>query len=350
MALVNSGRIWYPEVDSWSASYGTTLAMTGAGFKAAFLVSVPTTGAITHVGIRTGTVTSSQTLRVSLQTPDGTTGDPSGTLYGGSALGTQAAPASNTAYRVALGTSASATYGDQVWVVVEFDSTAGNLVISTLTQLTNHGYPACSLFNGTTWTRSGGWFCGYLDYGGTVYDCETVPASAITVTTVNSGSTPDEYAMKFSLPFPCRARGFMVLGTPGSATATCDYVLYDAGSSAIASRSFDPKRMFGASAARPTPDIFNAPAAIAANTVYRLAIKPTSVNAVNLTYWDFPTAASLDALPGGQNVSASSRTDAGPWTDVATRRLLIALWIDQVDDGVSAGGGSGYSRGRLVNA
>jgi hypothetical protein len=24
---------------------------------------------------------------------------------------------------------------------------------------------------------------------------------------------------------------------------------------------------------------------------------------------------------------------------VATRRLLIALWIDQVDDGVSAGGG-----------
>jgi hypothetical protein len=71
---------------------------------------------------------------------------------------------------------------------------------------------------------------------------------------------------------------------------------------------------------------------------------------VNLTYWDLPTAASLDALPGGQNVSASSRTDAGAWTDVATRRLLIALWIDQVDDGVSAGGGSGYSRGRLVNA
>jgi hypothetical protein len=341
MALVDCGPIYYPDVDSWSAGLGTTLAMTGAGFKAAFLITVPKTGSITAVTIRTGTVTSSQTLRVTLQTCDATTGDASGTLYGGSAAGTQAAPASNTMYSVTLGTPASATYGDQVWVVVEFDSTAGNLIISSMTMLTNHGYPATSLYNGTTWTRGAGWFAGYLDYGGTAYYDQTLPVATVTITTINSGSAPNEYATNFTLPFPCRVRGFMVLGTPNSNTATVDFILYDASNNVLASRSFDPKRMFGSSAARPTTDIFNAPAIIAANTLYRLAMKPTSVNAMNITYWDFPSAAALGALSGGTAVSSSSRTGAGAWTNNAARRIALVPMIDQVDDG--SGGGSAGS-------
>lgn len=343
MSLVLSGLIPYPDTDRWAVAFGSTMALTGSGNKCAFPVTVPFTGTITHVGIRLNTVTSSQTIRVSLQTFDTSTGDPSGSNYGGSSPGTQAAPAATTSYRVALATPATATRGDIIFVVVEFDSTAGNLTVSTCNQLVTSGYPYLDL-NTAAWVKSAGWPNLYLDYGGTVYDCLSLPYSALTQTTVNSGTTPDEYAAVFVAPFPCRVCGFKSLGTAVTTSADCDYVLYDSSSSALATKSISGKRMSAASANRPVEGLFDAGVVLTAGATYRLSVKPSTANNVNVTYWDFPSAAAMDALPGGQSVYYSTRTDAGSWTDVATRRLGMSMLIDQFDNGAGTGGLIGGGR------
>jgi len=337
MALVPSGRNDIPDNDRWGSGFGTTLVIDASGEKAAAILTVPENGSITHVGIRVHAVTTPQTLRVSLQTFDAATGDPTGTLYGGSTAGTQAAPAALTSYRVALGTPATAVKGNRVAVVVEFDATVGNVTLASVTQLTIFSYPYLDLFTGS-WTKAAGWPCVYLDYGGTVYDCGTAPYSGITQTTINSGSTPDEYAAKIVVPFPCRVVGFKSLGTPATTSADCDYVLYDSGSTAIASRSFSAKCVPVVSGTRVVSDFFDAPVNLAAGATVRLGIRPSTAGNVNVTYFDMPTATAMDAIPMGQGASFSSRADLGAWTDIATRRLAAALLIDQLDDGTGLGG------------
>src|SRR5688572_25458479 len=77
-----------------------------SGEKSSFVIQVPKTGSITHVGFRVASVSSSQTLRAGIETLSG--GAPSGSQYGGSAVGTQASPAADTFYEVALATPATA--------------------------------------------------------------------------------------------------------------------------------------------------------------------------------------------------------------------------------------------------
>ncbi len=107
-----------------------SLLMDASGEKAAFIFKIPKSGTITEIGFRTGAVTTADTLKAGLYTVD-TSNNPTATAYGGMVAGTQASPAANTWYAVALGTNCTATAGDVVAVVIEFNSyVAGNLNIS----------------------------------------------------------------------------------------------------------------------------------------------------------------------------------------------------------------------------
>ena len=317
---------------AWSDGAWATMVIDAAGEKATFIIPVPKTGTISKVGFATRAVADSQTLRVGLETLDAS-GNPSGTQYGGSVVGTQAAPAANTYYTVTLGTGASATRGDLIAVVIQFDVTVGNVQIGY--HNTNIGQaihvPYLDLFT-TVWTKNAS-HAGpitHLEYSDAsvevIPQCYPWSGSDWIAAAFNNGSTPDERALRFTLPNQTRAAGFWVqMDRDGDA----DVVLYDSDSTALQTTSLPAVRRGGTSYGHHTA-FFPASQVLSANTVYRLAVKPTTVT--NVTLYEFTVAAALimDAFAIGQNAYLSTRALAGAWTDTTTRRSLVGLILDQL--------------------
>jgi len=117
-------ELWIP--DPARTTVGSFTFSLTSGKRQAYVFQVPKTGNISAVLLGLGSVTSAQTVRVTIQTIDGTTGNPSGIDYGGSVKGTYT-PSANTTFEVTLGTPAAAVAGDVVAVVVEYDGVAGTL-------------------------------------------------------------------------------------------------------------------------------------------------------------------------------------------------------------------------------
>lgn len=310
--------------------------------RVAFIFRVPKTGSITKVGFRVAAVTTAQTIRVSLCTVDATTGDPNTALYGGSAAGTQASPTANTFFEVTLGTPASATIGDVVAVVLQFDTTAGSITIdpgltSTLGR-PGAAFPYMDVFL-TAWTKGAangvncipGCTIGYSDgtypYNGMTPAATTAPAAI----TFNNTSTPDEVGNRFMVPFPCRVSGFWAIcDFDGDA----DLVLYGPTDTVLATVSVDKDIEAVATAANQTYLPF-APTTLVPNTVYRSVVKPTSATNMIIYRHTSSTAAMMDQMSGGQKFHETSRVDAGAWTDTTTQRILaLNLFFDGFHDGV----------------
>lgn len=344
MTLQPLSQLLIPEM-TYAGTAFTSMLIDASGEKAAACFSVPKTGNITHIGFRTGIVTTSDTLRVTLQTIDATTGDPSGSAYGGMVKGTQASLSSNTWYEVALGTQASATMGDQIAAVIEYDSyVAGNLNISYATSQISKNFPYIDLYT-TSWTKTAGTLpvisLKYDD--GNYYDAGLLPITAFNTQAFNSGSTPDERALKFKFPYPVRVKGAWVYVSIGS-TADFDIVLYDSnGTSVLQTKSVDANIVALNGNRRVLHILFPATQTLSKDTFYYLSVKPTTAN--NVTFDDFSvnSAGVLDAISGGQNFYLSTRTDAGSWTDTTTKRPWSGLILDAFDDGASGGSSFTYN-------
>lgn len=327
------GQLMFPELGGYNAGYNT-FAIDASGEKVAGIFTVPKTGNITKVGFRTGTVTTPQTLRASLQTVDAATGAPTGTAYGGSAAGTQTSPAANTFYMVTLGTQASATKGDIVAIVVEFDSTVGNLQIAGGVDWLDSGYPYCSHFT-ASWAKQVRVPVMTFEYDdGSYENARLVPFSTYAVsTTFHVNTTPDERALRFSMPFSCRIVGMAAfVDHDGDA----EFVLYE-GMTQKAIATCDKDITSSVSAARRHSRLFDAPHIYIPNTECFLSVKPTTTTSVTLLEITVPSAAAMDSLDGGQAFHHATRTDAGSWSKVTTQRPLIAMIIDQLDDGFGKG-------------
>ena len=140
--------MFFPIRDGFGASgWWKTFSLAAAGQKIAFVFRAPKTGTIDQVGFLVRAVTVSQTLKVSLETVNPATGHPTGTLIAAGASGTVASPAANTFYEISLGTPPSVTINDYIAVVIEFDSTGGNLQIAAWDTQTSTGdyaqFPYC---------------------------------------------------------------------------------------------------------------------------------------------------------------------------------------------------------------
>jgi hypothetical protein len=319
----------------------TDYLIDASGEKAAVIVRVPKTGTISKVVFRTGTVTSSETLRVSLQTV--TSGEPSGTDYGGSAAGTQATPASNTVYTVTLGTAATgATKGDVIAIVFEFDSAVGNLTFSSIASSGQYsgseftGFPYSSLYTVSWANPNARTLSACLEYSdGSYENMGVLPFSSIGSVSFNSSTTPDERALRFNLPFPCRIIGYWFLG---DLEASADIVLYE-GTTAQLTQSLDFNERGQPGGSQRYLNLFDSSYNIIKDTVYYLALKPTTTTSVGLSRFTVETAAMMDCFNGGQNLYLGTRTDAGAWTDTTTERPFMGIIVDQFDDGVGGAGG-----------
>lgn len=324
--------LYLPEVIPHDFDTQNILLIDASGEKAAVIVRVPKTGTISKILLKTGPVTNSQTLRISLQTV--TNGEPSGTDYGGSALGTQASPATNTTYVVSLGTAATATKGDLVAIVIEFDSTVGDLAIRTVNGLNQntHGmsFPYGIHFT-ASWTTNNIMLSAFEYSDGSYESIPGVyPLDLLTNVAYNSGSIPDERALRFDLLFSCRVAGFWFIA---DIDGNADIVLYE-GTTLLQTKSFTPDERRFTTPRTIYNGLFDTPQPIAKDTEYFLSLKPTSGTNIGLNYFTVNTAAVMDAFSGGQQMHLGIRADAGAWAKTTTTRPLMGLIIDQLNDGV----------------
>ena len=153
----------------------------------------------------------------------------------------------------------------------------------------------------------------------------------------NNGSTPDERGLCFRLPFPATVEGAIVRV---DLDAAADLVLYDSGSSALATVSLDENFRFQTSGHN-LRALFASPQNLSANTTYRLALKPTSGTNVTFYDWTVTNANYLNNFQGGASWKHTERTDAGAWTDTTTKRPWMSLILSKFDDGAGAAGGIG---------
>jgi len=356
MALQSVTGAFYPDFPNLNVTMGaaasSSLLLDAAGEKVAFIFRAPKTGTLSAVTFLTGTVTTGQTMKVSFQDVSAADGNPDGVVdqFRTVSIADTDDDVAKTTGIISSdgtdgGTKRSVTKGDLLAVVVEFDSTPGNLNLKLWRTVSTQQYDLhqCYVRHFTaSWASAGGLLPAFaVQYDDSSYGYIAGSMPAVTVGDasaflVNTGSNPDEISLLFSLPFPCKADGVRCsLDADGDA----DVVLYDSdGSTVLASVTLD-KDIRASTSADVCVVPFSAEVSLAKDTNYRLAIKPTTTTNVGIPRITFFSNAAMAQAGGGVNINWSQRVDAGSWSNNNTIRPCISLRISALDDGVGGGGG-----------
>jgi hypothetical protein len=310
-----------------------------------FVCQAPKAGSIDRIGFRTAAITTGGTVTCTIQGVSAATGDPDGTPIGSGTLAI-ADSDDNTWKECTLGTPATVTRGQLIAVVVTVPSGfAGNLseLGTIIDWIGGWQFPYQSTFQGGAWAKSLNAPCVAVRYSDETYGpLGTMPVSALAATTFNSGSTPDERGLKFTLPFPARLSGVVLNGIyAGGATIK----VYDSDDTTVlTSLALDPEQMAGALAG-PARFLLPATVSLSKNVAYRVTLLPSSGTDNTLVNLTCASAALLDALDGGQAFHLCTRTNGGAWDDTLTaQRPLIHLVLDAFDDAAQDGGAVHFYR------
>jgi hypothetical protein len=189
-----------------------------------------------------------------------------------------------------------------------------------------------------------GWFDGCLG-------CLLAAQSAF-----SSGSVPDEYALVFTLPFRASVSGLWAVMNATAQPDDYEFNLYsDPLGTPVAERTFTQDADIGD--VTTGGQIFSRPFTSAyilePNTVYAIAMRPTTANTLGFYTMSFGTngANIRKATALGANWSMYSRTDqTGAFGSQDTTKLpMFGFWYDSLSDDEGEGGGGGpLIGGRLV--
>jgi len=352
MALQSVGSLVFIPA-YWPSTLGgisvntTTYLIDAAGEKVGLIFQVPQDGDITHIGFRTATVTTGDTLKVGLYNLDASGNPDTTSPYKGMVAGTKvvADTDDNTYFEVALATPATgAVKGDFVAIVIEYNAyVAGNMTIAGINAGgVSFGCPYGDLFT-TAWTKQGtvGTPFVTIRYNGTYYPIPAVyPAgtSGILSVTYSVNTTPyDEYGIHINLPVPVRVVGAW-MSAAISAGANHEVNLYQ-GTTVLKSLSVDGDYTAGISVVRPQHRMFSSPQTLSANVDYYLSIRPTTTANVTLPSLTVPSDAAAAQMHTGSWAYRVKRVDQGAWdTSDTTIFPVMGLIVDAFDDG--SGGGS----------
>lgn len=326
-----------------------TYLLNASGDRLAFVFPVPKAGTLDWVEFRLSAVTNNPDngLRVSFQTIDTGTSDPDGTqdqfrdLTGALSAGWQVPAGPLTDDGTNGGVKRTVTAGEMLGCVIDFVSfVAGDsvTVAGGLSGVQALGNAYTDDGSAGSYTKSGNYPALALKYADGTYACFDLPIwplNTINSRTFNSGSTPDERGLHFTLPVTGACSGGWVRI---DVDAAADLVLYDSGNTVLASATITPARVTNSGL---STLVYWDPVTLSANQSYRLVVKPTSVSSVSLYDVDLSTAALQAGIPGGATWYSTSRTDGGAWTDTDTNRPWMGILLSQFDDG--AGGGAGLS-------
>jgi hypothetical protein len=343
-----TGGLWIPApIPGFAGSlqHSTAATIDASTELCAGVFTVPKAGAIRTVEFRTGAVSvnAASRLNVRIETVSTTDGNPTGSAYGGMTTGTAgAAPVANSWNSITLGTDATVVaVGDTIAAVVGYGTfTAADSVVVSCVNSGNSAslnFPYVDAFVGGAWAKSSTMVpcmaIGYSD-GSYEYIQGVMPILTFSSQTYASNTAgSDEYGLSFQVPFPTRLRGAII---DLDADGDCEVILYT-GTSATETITIDKDQR---SSAIRRYQYFRFPTGptIAANTTYRLAVRPTTTTSVVLGTFIVNAAGLFDQMGGGQNFRLASRLDQGAWAaDTTTQRPNICLEFDQFDDGVSTG-------------
>ena len=343
-ANLNGWGMWggAPTSVTRNAGYwGYTLDTSGK--RIAAIIQVPKTGTLNRFGWHITTVAQAPTngLRFSFQNVDAS-GQPDATqdqyadVTSGITANTWLEP-SNYLGSTGLGsgTKRSVTAGEVLACVIEFVSF--NASDSVRAAFYNYGtlngvywrqfYSAN--YNGAAWTKAVEIPSLALRYDDGTYVAiapDWFASSALFDEGFNSGSTPDERGLRFTVPGPVSLTGVWWYGNPAN---DYDLVIYD-DTTAVSTTAVDISSAPGTGSGGNI--VVFAPVALTTAGTYRAVLKPGGSN-VNLEGYTVPSIGYLDTFPGGQNWYYSARTDAGAWTDTTTKRPHMGLLLSAIDDG-----------------
>jgi hypothetical protein len=315
-----------------------------------FIFACPRAGTLKQVHVVFPTVTTGDDIKFSFQDLNTTTGDADGTadqyrvktVSTGDA-GNRIASGIISSDGTDVGTKRTVTKGQKLALRVEFDSwVAGNMLLSIGWLESNwSGYPGVKE-NGSTEQFNFPNFV--LEYDDGIFPVSGVyPVDSFSTVSIGTGTTPDEIGSKFQLPFPTTVVGVRLSGFD---IGDIEVQIENAGASVLAGPAkfhFEPNDA-GSTLGR---DIyFDTEVALAKDTAYYLVYKTTSATTGICRYLDV-TSGHLAAWPGGTNWPYVERTDAGAWTEVATKKLPFALICTAFAD--DTGGAASCSYGAIPN-
>lgn len=335
-----------------AANFTAMGTMNASGDRVAWVFQCPKAGTLDQCEIRIGTNTNNPDngIRISFQDLNAS-GDPDGgqdqfrDFTSALSSGLWVTPGLMTSDGTDTGVKRTVTRGQWLAVVIDFvsfvASDAFSIAALRTDQITIGGL--CYSDDGTTGSYVKGssslspvLALKYDDgsYAEFAWPCWAV--SSINTFNYSSGSTPDERANKFVPNAPMRVCGawFYI-----DANADYDIVLYDSGSSVLASKTVDKDYGRGGTPIGPMPVLFDTAVSLSAGSTYRIAHKPSASASIIYSYV-CPGAAYINALPWGSLAAVmSTRTDGGSWSDSTAEQLLGGLIIDGRDDGTGGGGG-----------
>ncbi len=343
--LPNPIPLW----DITSDYYGPALVATGfvidaASEKAGHIIQAPKTGNISKVGFYVAAHTTGATLDVRLETVSGTTGMPTGTLFGTNTSGTVATTATGW-YECTLTAAAAVSKGDRIALVVAQPSTSsGNCAIGDHSWF----YPGQSnnFPKGANYVSS--WAIQaslrrpviYPVYDDNTYGFipKNLPITAISTSfTLSTSTTPDEVGNRFVLDVPTRVAGARLYMNPGGDAKDFTLKIYDNSNTVVATETFDSS-LFASGYGMWMDVFFDAAVDLVAGT-YRITVLPTTTSSMTIIHCTMPSATGVrSAMPGGENTYWTERTDAGAWTDTNTRFMGLTPLASGFDDGAGAGG------------
>ena len=304
---------------------------------------------IDDIGFLVGSVTagSGSTLEVSLRDMDLVNGPAprdDGTVD--QSFSTTTMPGSNTWNKVALASArASVAHGALLAVVVELTVFGSGTVINLYRWANMDGRQSLnadgtSTFLASVWANANGVpnIVLFSDDGaiGTLGPY-WVATSATIQEAWNNGTNPDERGNELTVDAPIEIDClWALLGASGGSGADFDLVLY-AGTTAERTVSFDANAIATTTRAYVSGPI--APYTLQPGTTYRLIVKPTTANNVDLVVFTYAEAALRKAFCG-TNAAYVTRNDGGAFAAVTTTKACaVGVIISGVDDAAGAGGG-----------
>ena len=154
------------------------------------------------------------------------------------------------------------------------------------------------------------------------------------------------------MPFDCEIDQFWAILRLENSSADGEITLYSdpfGTPTSVAAVTIVPERGGTATFTRQHQFTLAAPVALTANTDYVLAMKATSTGTLGTQEVLLPSAAARALWPGGTTVAKTTRNNgSGAFATPTTDQIYVmGVRVVSVDSG---GGGSTYSRGRVVNA
>lgn len=313
-------------------------AMTTAGNYVAQIFEVPKSGTIDNLAVTIAAVTSAQDITIGLETV-GTDGLPSGSAYGGSVAGSVTGAYTAGNKLVALGTSATATRGDRVALVVRWSSTAGSITVATLSgNSAACGFPYVAV-SGTQSRDT--CVCG-VEYSDGTWPAIAggFPANDLTTTTLNiddDASGPEEAGLLFQLPAAVRAHGLCVFCRPLGTTDTFQCHIRSVvdgstlGTALASTASINDNQTSATSFIHGHFFLFTSAVELAAATDYRLVIEATGSRTTDIqlgVLGDLVEAAAIEQLFNAN--SSFTQWDGSSWTDTGDQVPMMALIIDGI--------------------